>query len=221
MPPRKRRTIQTVRVKAAATRSKTTCSTEARPDHPQGSEPSEPVTESRSEENEGVVSPAPSDDSASKSESQMSEEDVGQSQKPKNKKTKTHTHLTMDQQEAMVDWLKTHEVLYNKKLEAYKDTKKKAFLWQKQAEVVGVDVDELKIWYNSLRTRYTKLKKLKSGDGAPEHSERDQWVLNNFSFLAPFTYEVKKRTLISVSTSSHYYNNILYNMFCTLHQFCL
>ena len=59
------------------------------------------------------------DDSASKSKSQMSEEDGGQSQKQKKKKTKTYTHLTIAQQEAMVDWLKTHEFLYNKKLEGY------------------------------------------------------------------------------------------------------
>ena len=216
MPPRKRRNTQMLHMKAAPTKSQSTCSSEATPNHPQDSEPSEPIAENRSEENERAVSPEPSDDSSSKSESQMSEGNAEQSQKPALKKTKTYTNLTMDQQEAMVEWLKTHEVLYNKKLESYKDTKKKAFLWQQQAEVIGVDVEMLKIWYNRLRTRYTKLKKMKSGNGAPEHSERDQWVLNNFSFLAPFTYEVKKRTLISVSTSLHFYNN-LYYMHCALH----
>ena len=191
MPPRKGRARKTGCAKAATTkRIESTCSTEARPDHPKVPEP---VSESGSKEDEGVVSLHPLM-TASKSESQMPEEDGGQSQKQKKKKTKTYTHLTIAQQEAMVDWLKTHEALYNKKLEGYKDTKKKAFLWQKQAELM--DVDELKIWYNSLRTRYTKLKKMKSGDGAPEHTDRDQWVLNNFSCLAPFTYEVKKRTLV-------------------------
>ncbi|KAH3805699.1 hypothetical protein DPMN_134006 [Dreissena polymorpha] len=111
----------------------------------------------------------------------------------------------MEQHEAMVDWLKSNELLYNKNLDSYKDTKKKTFLWEKQAEVMGVNGDELKIWYNSLRTRYTKLKKTKSGDGAPEQSDRDQWVLNSFSLLAPFTYEVKKRTVVSVSKSYHCY----------------
>ena len=101
----------------------------------------------------------------------MEEEYRGQ-KKPKKKKPKTHTHLTKDQEEAMIDWLKSHEVLHNKKLEGYKDTKRKAFLWQNQAEVMDESVDELRIWYNSLRTRYTKLKKKKSGDGAPEHSDR-------------------------------------------------
>ncbi|KAH3859325.1 hypothetical protein DPMN_102043 [Dreissena polymorpha] len=113
----------------------------------------------------------------------------------------------MEQQEAMVDWLKSNELLYNKKFQSYKDTKKNPFLWEKIAEVMGVKLngDELKILYNSLRTRYTKLKKTKSGDGAPEQSDRDEWVLNRFSFLTPFTYEVKKRTVVSVSISKHCY----------------
>ena len=64
---------------------------------------------------------------------------------------------------------------------------------------MGVSVDELKVWYTSLQTLFTKLNKKKSGDGAPEHSDHDQWVLNHFSFLAPFTYEVRRRPLVSVS----------------------
>ncbi|KAH3836629.1 hypothetical protein DPMN_110000 [Dreissena polymorpha] len=51
----------------------------------------------------------------------------------KKKKAKTHANLTMELKEAMVDWLKSNELLYNKTLESYKDTKKKAFLWEKQA----------------------------------------------------------------------------------------
>ena len=50
----------------------------------------------------------------------------------------------------MVQWLNVHEVLYNKKLQNYKDTMKKAFLWQEQADEMGVNVDELKVCYTSL-----------------------------------------------------------------------
>ena len=201
MPPKKRGVRQTVKTTTVQVSPLGSCSTVAPPDHPQDTENHEHVTVPESGNKQithRVLSPAPSD--GSRSEGQMEEEDKGQ-KKPKKKKPKTHTHLTKDQEEAMIDWLKSHEVLYNKKLEGYKDTKRKAFLWQNQAEVMDESVDELRIWYNSLRTRYTKLKKKKSGDGAPEHSDRDIWVLDNFSFLAPFTYEVKKRTLVSVSTS--------------------
>ena len=161
---------------------------------------SEPAPERVIQERERTLSPASSDASVAPSEEHVSESEVAEpSQKASNKKVKTHTHLTVEQEEDMIDWLKAHEVLYNKKLVDYKDTKKKTFVWQQQAEQMGVNVDELKIWYTSLRTRFTKLKKTKSGEGAPDHSERDLRVLDKFSFLAPFTYEVKKRTLVSVS----------------------
>lgn len=93
---------------------------------------------------ESTASPAPSDTTASKSDTQMLEEDGEQCQRPK-KKTKTYTHLTTEQEEAMVDWLKAHEVLYNKKLGGYKDIKGKEFMWQKQAEVMDVSIEELKL----------------------------------------------------------------------------
>ena len=65
---------------------------------------------------------------------------------------------------------------------------------------MGLNVEELKVWYTSLWTRFTKLKKKKSRDGALEHSNREQWVLNHFSFLVPFTYKIRRRPLVSVST---------------------
>ena len=192
MPP-KRSARKTGRGKAATSRpttrrSPSSRSSEGQPDQAQVAEPPEPVPGSCRCPHSASV-------------------DDGEQQKSL-KKSKTHTHLTPEQEEAMVEWLKANEVLYNKKLEAYKDTKKKNFLWQKQAEVMGVNSEELIIWYTSLRTRYTKLRKKKSGDGAPELTERDQWLLDNFSFLSPFTYEVRKSTLVSVSTSYNYYINI-------------
>ena len=63
------------------------------------------------QEREIPVFPEPSDASASQSEGQMSEEDAEQSQKAKKKKAKTYKHLIIDQQEDLVDWLKTHEFL--------------------------------------------------------------------------------------------------------------
>ena len=45
----------------------------------------------------------------------------------------------------MVQWLNVHELLYHKKLQNYKDTKKKTFLWQEQADEMGVNVEELKV----------------------------------------------------------------------------
>ena len=153
MPP-KSSARKTARGKAATSttrRSPSSSSSEGQPDQAQVAEPPEPVP-----------GPCRCPHSASV--------DDGEQQKSL-KKTKTHTHLTPEQEEAMVEWLKANEVLYNNKLEAYKDTKKKNFLWQKQAEVMGVNSEELIIWYTSLRTRYTKLrkKKLMLIDARPRH----------------------------------------------------
>ena len=57
----------------------------------------------------------------------LHDEDDEESQIPLKKK-KMHTNLTSEQEEAMVEWLKTNKLLYNKKLDAYKDTKKKKLL---------------------------------------------------------------------------------------------
>ena len=209
MPPKRSGYRKTGRGKAASTTTRRSRSPDETPAEPtKVAEPPEPAPEcvipERERERERAVSTGPCQASATPSEGHLSDEDGEQSQKAKKKKAKTHTHLTIDQEEDMVDWLKAHEVLYSKKLDGYNDTNKKAFLWQQQAEVMDVNVDELKIWYTSPRTRFTKLKKKKSGDSAPDHSERDQWVLDKFAFLATFTYEVKKRTLVSVSTSYNY-----------------
>ena len=58
----------------------------------------------------------------------------------------------------------------------------------------GLTVERLQIWYRNLRTRFTRKK---SYYGADEPTGRDQGVLGNFAFLAPFTYEVKKRPLVT------------------------
>lgn len=162
--------------------SSTNCSEEVPDDEDTG-----PSTAQEREE-EAVGNDAPSS---------LHSEDETQTQQGK-KRPKTLTHLTREQEELMEQWLQSNEILYNKKLESYKDTKKKGYLWQQQAMLLEKTAEELQTWYTSLRTRFTKLKK-KSGDGAVEPSERDEWVLANFACLAPFTYEVKKRTLVSVS----------------------
>ena len=40
---------------------------------------------------------------------------------------------------------------------------------------------------------------MKSGDGAAEFTEKDEWILSKFSFLRAHIYDVKKRTTVNVS----------------------
>ena len=47
-------------------------------------------------------------------------------------------------------------------------------------------IDCIQAWYKTNRTALSKLTKPKSGDGAPEHSEHDKWVLDKFGFIAKY-----------------------------------
>ena len=115
------------------------------------------------------------------------------------KKTKVRSDLTDEDEEAMADWLGDHPELYNKKLNAYKDKVKKDAAWAEQAVRLDKPVPFLLMWYRSVRTRYGKLAKMKSGAGA-EKTERDAWILRRFHFLLPHIHDVKSRNLVSVST---------------------
>ena len=115
------------------------------------------------------------------------------------KRRKMQTDLTEDQEQAMVEWLSAHPILYNKKLKGYKETQKKEYLWSEQANLLGKDVGVIKTWYSSIRTRYGRLKKTRSGAPDEELTERDSWILREFGFLQPHIIEVKKRTAVSVN----------------------
>ena len=115
------------------------------------------------------------------------------------KKKKLLTALTPEQEEEMVEWLSEHPVLWNKKMKDYKDTQMKEALWIEQAGKMDKDVNELKVWYKSLRTRFGRLKKMPSGSGTQEFSERDKWILQKLKFLRPHIADVSKRTAVSVS----------------------
>ena len=101
----------------------------------------------------------------------------------------------------MVEWLEANPIIYDKKLRTYKDTALKERIWQDIANDIGKPVVLLKTWYASMRSRYGRLSKKKSGDGATqaEMTERDIWINRKFDFLRSHIYEVQKRTTVSVS----------------------
>ncbi|XP_041354914.1 uncharacterized protein LOC121372581 [Gigantopelta aegis] len=117
----------------------------------------------------------------------------------KTKKAKVVTDLTTEEEESMVEWLEAYPILYNKKLQAYKDTAKKERLWMEKATEMGKSVLVLKTWYTSLRSRFGRLKK-KSGDEATEAemTERDLWIVRRFEFLCPHIHEVQRKTTVSM-----------------------
>jgi hypothetical protein len=128
------------------------------------------------------------------------------------KKTKLHSFLTEEEEQSMVDWLEENPVFYNKKLKAYKDMAKKECLWREKSAELGKDVAELKTWYTSLRSRFGRLKKKKSGQEDVEMTERDEWVYNHFQFLTPYVHEVQPKTTASVSSLSHFLSVIVFEV---------
>lgn len=48
-------------------------------------------------------------------------------------------NFTDEQEEELVEWLKNHEIFYNKALKTYKDTKMKQRLWSDKAKEMGLE----------------------------------------------------------------------------------
>ena len=121
-----------------------------------------------------------------------------ESQPPSKKCRKANLNLTDDNEEDIVDWIKNNELLYNKGLKSYKDTQKKSRLWGLKAKEFGLEAKDLQTWYESMRTRFGRLSVRKSGDGAREITERDQWILTSFNFLSRHIVRIASRQGVSI-----------------------
>lgn len=78
------------------------------------------------------------------------------------------TNFTEDKKELIIDFLQQNPTLYSKRLVGYKDAAAKDRLWTEQARQMKRTPNELKTWYDSMRTKLGKLKKAvtKSGQAA-------------------------------------------------------
>ena len=150
-----------------------------------------------------VQAPVPHDDDLPEEEDGLMEGhadlDVPENEAVNCKRSKVIGTLSDEEEESMVEWLRAHPEMYNKKMKAYKDSHKKEALWRKKAEDLGKDVEVLRVWYRSLRTRLGRLLKTKSGQADPEVTERDRWILGSQEFLRVHILAVTRRPLVSVS----------------------
>ncbi len=99
--------------------------------------------------------------------------------------------LTPNQEDNVVEWLKSNEYLFNKTLNAYKDTEMKNRLWPAKADELQIETAILKTWFDSMQARFGKITKTVSGDGTVEYTERDQWILNHFDFVWQHILHIK------------------------------
>ncbi len=88
-----------------------------------------------------------------------------------------------DEEADIMEWIKDHPELYDKKLTAYKDTASKTCLWTEKSVGLNTECKLLQAWYSSMGTQFNKFTKLKSGYGTPELTEHDKWILCHFDFL--------------------------------------
>ncbi len=93
--------------------------------------------------------------------------------------------LTGAQQEDVIDWIRS-----------YRNSDKKRKLWADKAKAMDVDAVKLQTWMS----RYGRLIQTKSGQGVKEHTEREVWILDKFSFLKDHIARQTSRHGVSVST---------------------
>ena len=91
--------------------------------------------------------------------------------------------LTPEDEEAVVDFVKENDELFNKKHELFKDRNMKDRLWTEFCQGRNLNVSQTRTWFESQRTRYGKLSQKKSGQAARDLIEREHWLEDKLCFL--------------------------------------
>ena len=91
--------------------------------------------------------------------------------------------LSDSDNEAIVEFIKQHEELYDKTQDKFKDKQRKKGLWETVAASRNLSVNTVKNWFETQHTRYGKLTHTKSGQAAAKNTERQTWLRDSYSFL--------------------------------------
>ena len=95
----------------------------------------------------------------------------------------TNLYLTDSDEEAIVDFVKDHKEFYDKTSEHFKGQARKESLWEEFTRSHKLSVKVCKTWFDSRRTRYGKLMRLKSGQVPKEMTERHTCIQEKQGFL--------------------------------------
>jgi hypothetical protein len=176
------------------------------PDPPADDEPDVPER-SRESSRESSVS---SNVSIAASTSSRLPDVTGKEKKKKKKKRakKNPCNLSIADEELMLEFIRDNPVLWNVKMTDYRRTDKKDKIWEDQAQLMEKTADTLKGWFRSLRDTHTRLDKKKSGDGAPDLTEREQWIISKFVFLKTVTRH-RPEPLQSVSSLYFFWTSLI------------
>ena len=91
--------------------------------------------------------------------------------------------LSDSDEEAIMEFVKQHEELYDKTNDSFKNKQKKERLWEQLAATRNLPIKTVKKWFETQCTRYDKLTQTKSGQAAEKSTERQTWLKDSFSFL--------------------------------------
>ncbi|XP_054644377.1 cilia- and flagella-associated protein 251-like isoform X2 [Dunckerocampus dactyliophorus] len=160
-------------------------------------EPEEVLTQDQPDNEEQP----PGDDQPEKGRAAGAEDSVSQhphlerddeQRQPQKKSRRKALLLDNDTQEQLFEWVREHELLWRKGATDYKNTKKKTELWTRKARELDIEegAKALRTWWKSVRDLYTKLLSKKSGQAAPNLTDRELFVQRNCAFLHK---EVKPR----------------------------
>lgn len=174
MAPKKKTSSTRARGKGKKTRS----ASSSKPDDPPVDVPehSRSPTPSRERSRESSVSSSVSIDVSTSS---RLADDKGKKKNPCN--------LSIAEEELMLEFIIDNPVLWNVKMTDYRQKDKKDKIWEDQAQLMEKTSDTLKSWFRSLRDTHTRLDKKKSGDSAPNLTEREEWIMSTFVFLKTVT----------------------------------
>ena len=172
------------------------------------------VSRSAGEDEDEIEAGSSEDEDEGDSDSTI--ESSQQPAKKKRKKSKPFVSLSEEEQAQIILWVEENELLYNKKLSANKDSKKKAETWDDQAQQLNFaaqgkdrpDVNgyELSRWWRNIRTRFKKslnqmLLKEASTSAATAKAlrltDREQWIYDRCLFLTPHVRTNKMKSKLT------------------------
>lgn len=115
------------------------------------------------------------------------------------KQRRKNVNFSNEQEQDLAEWLQQHPYLYNLAEPNYRNKPLKDRLKAEKAASMDppTTAKDLEAWLRGMRTRFGKLTRTKSGDGAPKKmTERDQWIVQLFGFMgSAITRTSETRTL--------------------------
>ena len=90
--------------------------------------------------------------------------------------------FTDSQEVSIVEFVKLHPELYDKKHSRFHDRTRREALWAEISAELKLQPFNVRRWFESQRTRYGKLSKLQSGQAPREMTKRQSWVYQQMGF---------------------------------------